>query len=225
MNNKGSTSWLSSALLLMCAVAVAYLIYALASENRDLKAQIAQMQQGAPADGLQAGDSLADVPLTSLSGDVSTLSGLVDGGGVVVFLTTTCPYCKQTLPVWERLAERYAAAGVPFAAVSFHDRAATEAYAAAESVGFPLWVLDTPEDAAAVRVPSVPFTAIVGPEGAVVRAWLGPITPDAEELLVAALEDELAASSRFLSGSSDRDPRCCEEASPGTGGDDRARLD
>lgn len=217
MPDNPKSSWLSSAFLLVGALLVAYLIYALAAENRELKATIAELQQGPPADGLQVGESLSDVALESLEGSTGSLAGLAPEGGVVVFLTTTCPYCKQTLPTWSDLAARYAERGVPFAGVSFHDRADTAAYAEAESIPFPLWVLSDFEEAPAVRVPSVPFTALVGPDGRVLRAWLGPIDAEAEQVLIAALDAELAESGRFLSGSSDRDPGCCQDHAPGTG--------
>ncbi len=217
MDSKQGPSWIVSACLLIGAVAVAYLIYSLAAENRDLKARIAEMQQAPPVDGLQAGDSLADVPVISLDGTESALPQLVEGGGVLVFLTTTCPYCKQTLPIWADLADAYAAQGVPFAGVSFHDATATSSYVETEGLNWPLWVLTSAEDAPKVRVPNVPFTALVDAEGRVTHAWLGILSDEAQQTLRSALDERFADRSRLLSGSSDRDPGCCPIPTPDTG--------
>ena len=43
----------------------------------------------------------------ALTGDSITVGQLPDSGGrqVVLVFTTTCPYCRATLPVWKQLAD------------------------------------------------------------------------------------------------------------------------
>ncbi|HJO05173.1 MAG TPA: hypothetical protein QGG47_14495 [Acidobacteriota bacterium] len=92
--------WVSSALLLTLCVGVAYVMWALASENRELKSEISRLRDQSSTLGLalQPGDALPTTLLDDLVGRPATLDALVPGGGVVAFLTTTCPFCKETLP-------------------------------------------------------------------------------------------------------------------------------
>ena len=135
--------WVNSALFLTLAVGTAYVMWALVSENRELKSDIAQLRAQSSSTlgpSLQAGDTLPAVLLTDLAGRPSALSNIVPRGGVIAFLTTTCPFCKETLPAWERLAEAYAASGVPFVGVSLDDAERTRSYVTEMGVAWPLWL-------------------------------------------------------------------------------------
>ena len=106
------------------------------------------------------------------------LSALYEDGGVVVFLTTTCPYCLETLPSWASLARDLGAAGVPFHGVSFHSADLTEEYVREHDIDWPVWVLPDASVASQVRVASVPFTVLVGPGAVVRQVWLGTLQPE-----------------------------------------------
>jgi len=152
--------------------------------------------------------------VVGLAGEAATLSELVSRGGVIAFLTTTCPYCKEMLPVWAQLSEQYAARGVPFAGVMLDTVEATAQYVTEESVGFPVWALMAPA-AAGLKVAIVPYTMLVEP-GAVVRSvWPGVLDPTETATLAAALDHELFAAQQMLSGSS-VDPDCCAATAFGT---------
>ena len=123
--------WVGSASFLTLSLGVAYVMWALASENRELKGEIAELRARSLILGaaMQPGDQLPIVSLADLAGRPATLTDLLPRGGVIGFLTTTCPFCKQTLPAWGRLARAYAAREVPFVGVSLDDAASTRAYA------------------------------------------------------------------------------------------------
>lgn len=215
--------WASSALALVLAAAAAFLIWSLAAENKQLNAEItdlyAQLNSLQETTALQVsfaeGDTIPDTPVVGLAGETATLSALVARGGVIAFLTPTCPYCKEMLPVWAELSAQYAARGVPFAGVMLDTAEATAQYATEESVEFPLWALVDPA-AAELKVAIVPYTMLVGAGGIVRDVWSGILEETETAMLVAALDSELLTAQQMLSGSSASDPDCCEAPALGT---------
>jgi thiol-disulfide isomerase/thioredoxin len=215
--------WATSALTLVMAAAAAFLIWSLAAENRELNAEVTNLY--ARLDSLQEttalqisyaeGDTIPDTPVVGPSGETAALAALVSRGGVLVFLTTTCPFCKEMLPIWTDLSEQYAARGVPFAGVVLEGAAATAQYVADQSVEFPMWALADPASAE-VRVAIVPYTMLVNTGGVVQSVWSGVLEESETAMLAAALDRELLAANQTLSGSSGRDPVCCEALALGT---------
>ena len=182
--------WVGSALLLSLAMGVAYVMWGLATENRQLKSELAELraQSSILGTAMQPGDRLPTVPLTDLAGRPATLADLVPRGGVVAFLTTTCPFCKETLPAWGELARAYTARDVPFVGVSLDEVEPTRSYAHEMGVAWPLWVPEEPLAASAeLKVPLVPLTVLVGDDGVVQRIWSGALS----ELAVTELLDAL----------------------------------
>jgi len=222
MSKAGKTEWASSALMLVIAAGAAFLIWSLAAENQQLNAQVtdlyAQLNSLQETTALQisfaAGDTIPDTPVVGTAGETATLSALLSRGGVVAFLTTTCPYCQEMLPVWARLSEEYAARGVRFAGVMLDTAEATEQYVTEHSVEFPLWALVEPATAD-LKVAIVPYTLLVEPGGVVRKTWPGVLDTTETATLAAALDDELFAAQQMLSGSS-VDPDCCEATAFGT---------
>lgn len=222
MSNVRIPEWASSALMLVLAAGAAFLIWSLAAENQQLNAEVtdlyAQLNALQETTALQisiaAGDTIPDTPVVGLAGETATLSELVSRGGVIAFLTTTCPYCKEMLPVWAQLSDQYAERGVPFVGVMLDTAEATAQYVTEESVEFPMWAL-TDEATADLEVAIVPYTMLVE-EGAVVRnTWSGVLDSTETAMLAAALDDELFAAQQMLSGSL-ADPNCCEATVFGT---------
>ncbi len=222
MSSARIPEWASSALTLVIAAGAAFLIWSLAAENRQLNAEITDLyaernslqETTALQLSLAEGETVPDTPVVGPAGETATLSELVTRGGVIAFLTTTCPYCQEMLPVWAQVSEQYAARGVPFVGVMLDTAAATRQYVTEHSVEFPLWALADPATAD-VKVAIVPYTLLVE-GGAVVRdTWPGFLDPTETAMLAAALDDELFAAQQMLSGSS-VDPDCCEATALGT---------
>lgn len=222
MSKAGIPEWASSALMLVIAAGAAFLIWSLAAENQELNGQItdlrAQLNSLQETTALQIsfveGDTIPDTPVVGPAGETATLSELVSRGGVIAFLTTTCPYCKEMLPVWEQLWEQYAARGVPFVGVMLDTAEATAQYVTEQSVEFPLWALGEAATAD-LKVAIVPYTMLVEPGGVVRDTWPGLLDGTETAMLAAALADELFAAQQTLSGSS-VDPDCCEATAFGT---------
>jgi len=222
MSKAGIPEWASSALMLVIAAGATFLIWSLAAENQALNAQVtdlyAQLNSLQETTALQIsfveGDTIPDTPVVGLAGETAALSELLSSGGVIAFLTTTCPYCKEMLPVWARLSDQYAARGVPFVGVMLDTAGAAAQYVTEQSVEFPVWALAEPASAD-LKVAIVPYTMLVEP-GAVVReTWPGVLDKAETAMLAAALDDELFAAQQMLSGSS-VDPDCCAATAFGT---------
>ncbi len=222
MSKAGIPEWASSALMLVMAAGAAFLIWSLAAENQQLNAQITDLyaernslqETTALQISLAEGDTIPDTPVVGPAGETATLSELVSRGGVIAFLTTTCPYCKEMLPVWARLSDEYAARGVRFVGVMLDSAEASEQYITEHSVEFPLWALAEPATAD-VKVAIVPYTLLVEAGGVVRATWPGVLDTAETAMLAAALDDELFAAKQMLSGSS-ADPDCCEATAFGT---------
>ena len=215
MPDPSRSSWLSNAIFLLAAIGVSWLIFSLAQENRQLKAQLRQ-QQASPLElSMAAGESVPEVDLVNLEGGKGELRELMAEGGVLAFLTTTCPYCRETLPIWSELAAMYEDRGVPFVWVSLHDQALTEAYAREQGLERPMWLTADPDAVPELRVDAVPFTVLVGPGSTVEQVWLGPLTPPDIGRLESALNAVSAAGE--VSRLPGTDPDCCSAPEPGAG--------
>ena len=70
---------------------------------------------------LGVGDLIPDFTVTMNDGSQVTGAMLREGVSVIVFFTTQCPDCRQTLPHIQRLYEEYAGKGVRFALISRED--------------------------------------------------------------------------------------------------------
>jgi hypothetical protein len=216
MEDARKSSWLSTAVVLLAAVCVAYVIFSLAKENRELKAQLREYQASPLEVSMKAGEPVPEVDMIDLEGNRATLRSLVEQGGVMAFLTTTCPYCRETLPDWKALAGAYTERGVPFFFVSLHDGALTATYAQDQGIEWPMWVTADPYAVSELRVDSVPFTVLVEP-GAIVReVRLGPLTNSDIGRLEEALDGVLSTAGE-VSRLPDADPDCCSAPASGAG--------
>lgn len=224
MSKARVSDWASSALMLVMAAAAAFMIWSLAAENREMKQEISDLyaelnalrETTALQDSLAEGDTIPDTPVVGLAGEMSSLAELTSRGGVIAFLTTTCPYCEETLPAWTRLADQYAARGVPFVGVVLGGATPVPDYASRHEIEWPLWTLDGSATAEDVGVSLVPYTALIAPGGHVKQAWSGVLEESASARLAAALDEEPLESIQMLSGSSANDPDCCPAPTDGT---------
>ena len=76
---------------------------------------IKEKQTGAD---LGVGDRVPDFAVEMNDGTVTTGKMLSDGISVIVFFTTGCPDCRETLPHVQRLYDEYEPRGVSFALIS-----------------------------------------------------------------------------------------------------------
>ena len=76
---------------------------------------IKEKQAGAD---LAAGDRIPDFAVTMNDGTTVTGAQLREGVCCIVFFTTLCPDCQQTLPHLQRIYDEYQPQGVKFALIS-----------------------------------------------------------------------------------------------------------
>ena len=76
------------------------------------------IKEGNDGADLKVGDRLPDFYVTTDAGAEITGSFLREGVSCVVFFTTTCPDCQQTLPHLQRIYDEYLSKGVKFAIIS-----------------------------------------------------------------------------------------------------------
>ena len=70
---------------------------------------------------LDAGDMIPDFTVAVSDGTSLTGAQLRDGVSCIVFFTTICPDCRETLPHVQKLYDEYADKGVRFAIISRED--------------------------------------------------------------------------------------------------------
>ena len=78
------------------------------------------MDKPAGAD-LAVGDLIPDFTVTMNDGTEVTGASLCEGVSVIMFFTTVCPDCRETLPQMQKIYDEYVSQGVRFALVSRED--------------------------------------------------------------------------------------------------------
>ena len=79
------------------------------------------IKEGQKGADLGVGDSVPDFTVTMNDGSQVTGVSLREGISVIVFFTTQCPDCRETLPHIQRLYQEYASEDVKFALISRED--------------------------------------------------------------------------------------------------------
>jgi peroxiredoxin len=92
----------------------------------------------APLTKIIAGQTSPEFSLKSLDGKEVSLGKLLEQGPVVAaFFKISCPICQFTFPYLQRLAERYAGAGVSIIGVSQDDASSTKDFNREYGIKFP----------------------------------------------------------------------------------------
>lgn len=107
---------------------------------------------------------------------------------VVNFWATWCAPCREEIPEFIALQDRFRDRGVQFVGIAIDQRDAVERFAREFGINYPILVgsLDAMEvsKAAGNRVGALPFTAIIGRDGELARVHLGKLDgPTLEPLL------------------------------------------
>jgi peroxiredoxin len=184
----------SSVLGLSAAVA---LLVMLGAQNRTLKQQYADLVERTtePYPGLL-------VPMfeaTTLEGDLVTIGQApADGWQVLFFFTTTCPYCRATLPAWNRIAAQVSRrGGIGVYGIQLDSAYRAREYIEEHGVSFPVVTLPPGNLAqrlvAWYRIRGVPLTLVVDEDGRVGFVRVGEITaPEALDSVLAAVAADSA---------------------------------
>lgn len=151
------------------AVVGAVLVAVLAVQNQRLRAQVAEWRYRATF--LHRGFVVPSFHAVTLDGRSVIIGETRPGGRQVLFLfDTRCPFCLETLPIWNRIATSLAAradAGLDVYGISADTEAETRAYVSAHDVQFPVVLFPDPRFSQLYRVRGVPVTAVFNGEGTV----------------------------------------------------------
>src|SRR5690606_20371898 len=131
----------------------------------------------------QPGAYVPTVRTLTLEGDTVTLGEAADGGRQVLFVfTTTCPYCRATLPTWNRIAGTLDTLSTPRIAVfgvSVNSSDIAGTFAAEHGLRFPVVRLTRPKDRVLYRTGRVPETRVLDAHGRIVYTRAGVLDTDA----------------------------------------------
>lgn len=144
----------------------------------------ARAVHAAPA---QSGQVVAWPAVTLLDGTRLSAAQLRAQPAVVVFWTTTCPFCRRHNQHVEKLHRAAQAAGLPLrvlGAARERDAAVVQRYAQQQGYTFPITLDHAPLAAALSERKGVPLTAVVDHQGGLKQVLLGEMfEEDVLELL------------------------------------------
>jgi thiol-disulfide isomerase/thioredoxin len=107
---------------------------------------------------------------------------------VLNFWATWCAPCREEMPAFSRVSQRWAARGVQFVGLSSEAPEVVARYAREVPVSYPLWTGEAAEALAqrlGNRLGVLPYTAMLDPAGRILEVRVGPYT---ERELEARLE-------------------------------------
>lgn len=155
----------------------AVLVVVLSLRVRDLNDRNARLQERAVFP--YAGMYVPTFRAATLTGEPVTV-GEAEGEGrqVLFFFTTTCPYCRSSLPAWKEITAKLdtvRSLPVSVYGVSLDPADVTRRYAEEHRLPFP--VLRFPEEklASIYRVRAVPVTAVLDAEGRMIHSRVGEL--------------------------------------------------
>jgi methylamine dehydrogenase accessory protein MauD len=176
----------SNALLWMVVIALAVIVFALTRQIGVLHERVAPAGALTLSGGVKAGESVPDLELTVLSGEMLRLRRFAERGrGVLVFfLSPTCPLCKLLLPVVTRIAREEKAWLDLLFASDGATLAEHQAYVADRGIdGFPYVVSQAL--GVAFQVGKLPYAALIDESGVLVAKGLVNTREHLESLLEA----------------------------------------
>lgn len=104
------------------------------------------------------------------------------------FWATWCAPCREEMPAFNRLQQRWASAGVQFVGVSAEDPALVERFGRSLAIGYPLWTGGDEVRELSRRLGNasavLPHSVLIGPGGEVLDVKVGAYKePELEALL------------------------------------------
>ncbi len=165
-----------SMVLVIGLAGAAVLVVVLASQKRDLLARIESLTTRIrdPYVGMY----VPAATLPSVTGGSILLGEAPPGHVQVLFVfSTSCQYCKASLPAWKQIAAELAASeGVEVVWVSLDGVEPTRRYLVEHGIELPVVSLTDQRLRALYRAGTTPQTTVVDAEGRVGYSYLGAVT-------------------------------------------------
>lgn len=121
--------------------------------------------------------------------------GELQGKTVVLnFWATWCAPCREEMPAFDRLHDRWKGRGVTFVGLSDEEPGKVERFSRDLGIRYPLWVGGEEVGVLARRLGNrlgvLPFTVIIAPDGTVAASKVGPYTYPELEAKMASISSK-----------------------------------
>ena len=172
MSGTRRAQWIQAVLMLTVVISVGLLV------RVSLGKQAAEERERRLFDRARNPRAGIHVPIyetTTMAGEVVRLGEPEPGTRqVLLFFTTTCPYCLASVPSWNALGDlAEARSDVTAIGVAMDSTHLVEAYREHHGLRYPIVELDDRRFARLFRVTTVPLTMVVEPDGRVTYARMG----------------------------------------------------
>lgn len=151
-------------------------IVGLAVDNFRLRTAIREGRSGSEQP-IKPGLTLPDAAFLRSDGGEFTLSGQLGhsaNGGLLYFFTTTCPYCRQSLPKIGLIARTVQSRAMTFWGISLDGEMATRRYKEHEDIRWAVTTLPKDSEFRAL-IRRVPTVLLVNRTGEVLESWQGQV--------------------------------------------------
>ena len=139
--------------------------WGLVQQNRELRALIDSRPSQIP--DLAVGDLITPINLVAVHNAAIDFEEMISAGGVIAFLTTTCPICETSLPFWQDLSAELDGKAILFVGISLHSPNLTEQYIETHGISWPVLAAPDPTPLLRLGVTGVPLTIAIKPGGEV----------------------------------------------------------
>jgi hypothetical protein len=173
--------------LMLACVALSLVVFFLARQNRQLKAELgAAGTPRLPAGALKPGDTVEPFALLDESG-ARVAIGFAAGGPRTLLLvfSSRCPACEKTLPIWNEILAAATPKDCRVVGVRTDGDAPGSSSLFTPALRFPVHTVPEPAPPpfAGPGLPYVPAAVLLDGEGRVSRVWFGvPAESDRREL-------------------------------------------
>ena len=154
----------------VAVVVFAIQVVLLSMQNRDLK----ENKPRSKMSQLQMGDTLSLGRLVAVQ--EGTQMDTVSQRRLIFIMTTHCPFCRETLPLWSELAAK-CSPSMSVLAISLDSKDSTLDYIRHNNIKFPVFVsADVDSFKKANRTHSVPLTLVIGVGSKTEKLWIGKLS-------------------------------------------------
>lgn len=186
MDTRRVVPWVMAVALL----AASALVLVLSRRLRDLSSDYRELRSLSTLP--HAGTVVPTFRTATLAGDSVTVGELPDSAArqVLFVFNTTCPYCRDIVPLWHQMADSLNRLGrVQVLAISLHPADTTQHYVADHGLQYPVLTFPRPKLVRLYRAVAVPQTVVLDWTGTVLYAKTGTLDSASLDSVYAAVSD------------------------------------
>lgn len=167
----------------VAVIALAVQVIILAKQNRELKNPLQNLR----GEQLKEGDmfSLQNLNYAEAGVQLDTTSR----AQLIFVMTTTCPFCKESIPDWNKLTEKVSLKLSVFS-ISLDAKKETAEYVTKNNISYPvLCSLDGENFRMQNKIIGVPKTILRDKTGKVLKVWTGKLSDDKLKEVESSISD------------------------------------